>query len=250
VKLAVCVKRVPDSEARIKVGADGKSIDGTGVKFVLNPYDEYAVEEALKLKEAAGSGEVVVVCVGAEAAQETIRTALAMGADRGVLLMSDTLPLDPLPVATALAAELKDGGYDLVLFGKMAIDDSSQAVGTMVAELLELPSVSAVAHLDIADGKGVAEREIEGGIEVVEFALPAVVTADKGLNEPRYPALRGIMMAKKKPLDVKEAGLDAGGLEVLSLDYPPERQAGRIVGEGAEAVSALIDALKNEAKVL
>ena len=249
-KLAVCVKRVPDSEARIKIGADSKSIDGTGVKFVLNPYDEYAVEEALKLKEAAGSGEVVVISVGADAAQETIRTALAMGADRGVLLKSDTLPLDPLPVAQSLAAELKDGGYDVVLFGKMAIDDSSQAVGTMVAELLELPCVSAVAHLEIADGKGTAEREIEGGVEVVEFALPAVVTADKGLNEPRYPALRGIMMAKKKPLEVKDAGLDSGGLEVMSLDYPPERQAGRIVGEGADAVPALIDALKNEAKVL
>ena len=249
-KLAVCVKRVPDSEARIKIGADSKSIDGTGVKFVLNPYDEYAVEEALKLKEAAGSGEVVVISVGADAAQETIRTALAMGADRGVLLKSDTLPLDPHPVAQSLAAELKDGGYDVVLFGKMAIDDSSQAVGTMVAELLELPCVSAVAHLEIADAKGTAEREIEGGVEVVEFALPAVVTADKGLNEPRYPALRGIMMAKKKPLEVKDAGLDSGGLEVMSLDYPPERQTGRIVGEGADAVPALIDALKNEAKVL
>ncbi len=249
-KLAVCVKRVPDSEARIKIGADGKSIDGTGVKFVLNPYDEYAVEEALKLRETSGSGEVVVISVGADVAQETIRTALAMGADRGVLLKSDTLPLDPLPVAQALAGELRDGEYDLVLFGKMAIDDSSQAVGTMVAELLELPCVSAVAQLEIADGKGKAEREIEGGVEVVEFALPAVVTADKGLNEPRYPALRGIMMAKKKPLEVKDAGLEAGGLEVMSLAYPPERQAGRIVGEGAEAVPALIDALKNEAKVL
>jgi electron transfer flavoprotein beta subunit len=250
VKLAVCVKRVPDSEARIKIGADGSAIDGSGIKFVLNPYDEYAVEEALKLKEAAGAGEVVVISVGPDAAQETIRTALAMGADRGVLLRCETLPLDPLPVAKALAAELKDGGFDLILFGKMAIDDSSHAVGTMVAELLELPCVSAVAHLSVADGSGTAEREVEGGVEVVEFALPAVVTADKGLNEPRYPALRGIMMAKKKPLEVKDAGLEAGGLEVVSLSHPPERKAGRIVGEGAEAVPALIEALKNEAKVL
>jgi electron transfer flavoprotein beta subunit len=120
----------------------------------------------------------------------------------------------------------------------------------MVAELLGLPCVSAVAHLTIADGKGSGEREIEGGVEVVEFALPAVVTADKGLNEPRYPALRGIMMAKKKPLEVKDAGLGTGGLDVVSLAYPPERKAGRIVGEGADAVPALVDALKNEAKVL
>lgn len=249
-KLAVCVKRVPDSEARIRIGADGKGIDESGVKFVLNPYDEYAVEEALKLKEVAGSGEVVVLSVGPDAAQETIRTALAMGADRGVLLKTGSLPLDPLPVAQALAAELKDGGYDLVLFGKVAIDDSSHAIGVMVAELLGLPCVSAAARLVVADGKGTGEREIEGGVEVVEFALPAVVTADKGLNEPRYPALRGIMMAKKKPLEVKEAGLGAGGLEVVSLAYPPERKAGRIVGEGPDAVPALIEALKNEAKVL
>jgi electron transfer flavoprotein beta subunit len=244
------VKRVPDSEARIKLGGDGTSIDPAGVKFVLNPYDEYAVEEALKLKEAAGSGEVTVIAVGPDAAQETIRTGLAMGADRGVLLKAEALPLDPLPVAKALAAEVRDGAYDLVLFGKMAIDDSSHAVGAMVAELLDVPCVSAAAHLEIAGGKGRAEREIEGGVEVVEFQLPAVVTADKGLNEPRYPALRGIMMAKKKPLDVKDVTLDAGGLEVMTLSYPPDRKEGRIVGEGADAVPALIDALKNEAKVL
>ncbi len=249
-KIAVCVKRVPDSEARIKIGADAKSIDESGVKFVLNPYEEYAVEEALKLKEAVGSGEVVAISVGSEVSQETIRTALAMGADRGVLLKSDAVPLDPLPVAQALAAELKDGEYDLIVFGKVATDDYSHGVGVMVAELLGLPCVSAIVALEIADGKGKAEREIEGGVEVVEFSLPAVITAEKGLNEPRYPALRGIMMAKKKPLDVKDVSLDAGGIEVVGLAYPPERQAGRIVGEGADAVPALVDALRSEAKVL
>ncbi len=249
-KIAVCVKRAPDSEARIKVGADKKSIDEGGVKFALNPYDEYGVEEALKLKEAAGDGEVVVVSVGPDAAQETIRTALAMGADRGVLLKTDAVGPDPLPVAKALAAELKDGGYDLILFGKLAIDDYNHAVGVMVAELLELPCASAVTVLELADGKGRAEREVEGGVEVLEFGLPAVVTADKGLNEPRYPALRGIMLAKKKPLEVKDVTLDAGGVEVVELVPPPERQEGRIVGEGADAVPALVDALRTEAKVL
>ncbi len=249
-KLAVCIKRVPDTETRIKIAADGKSIEESGVKFVLNPYDEYAVEEALKLKEQAGGGEVVAVSLGGDASQETIRTALAMGADRGVLLKTDARPLDPLAPAQALAAELKGGGYDLILFGKLAIDDYSQAVGTMVAELLDLPSVSSVAHLEIAQGKGTAEREIEGGVEVVEFTLPAVLTTDKGLNEPRYPALRGIMMAKKKPLEVKDVQLDGGGIEVLELALPPERSGGRIVGEGPNAVPALIDALHNEAKVL
>jgi electron transfer flavoprotein beta subunit len=250
VKIAVCVKRVPDTEARIKIAADGRSIDEAGVKFVLNPYDEFAVEEALKLKEAAGAGEVVVVSVGGETSQETIRTALAMGADRGVLLKADRLPLDPLPVANALADELKAGGYDLVLFGKFAADDYSYATGAIVAELLGMASVTAVSHLRIAEGKGTAEREIEGGVEVVEFTLPAVLTAEKGLNEPRYPALKGIMAAKKKPLDVKPVVLAEPGLEVLQLAYPPERKEGRIVGEGPDGVPALIEALRTEAKVL
>ncbi len=249
-KLAVCIKRTPDTETRIKIAGDGKRIDEAGVKFVLNTYDEYAVEEALQLKERAGSGEVVVVTAGTEASQETIRTALAMGADRGVLLKVDGASIDPLPVAKALADELRGGEYDVVLFGKLAIDDYSHATGPMVAELLGIPCVSAIAKLEIADGKGTAEREIEGGVEVVEFSLPAVVTADKGLNEPRYPALRGIMMAKKKPLEIKDVALSDGGLEIVELALPPERQAGRIVGEGADAVPALIDALRNEAKVL
>jgi len=250
VKIAVCIKRVPDTEARVKIAANGAAIDESGVKFILNPYDEFAVEEALRLKEKMGGGEVVVVTVGGDVSQETIRTALAMGADRGVLLKVDAMPLDPVPVARALADELRGGGFDLILCGKQAVDDSSHAVGLMVAELLELPAVGAVAKLEIADGKGVAEREIEGGVEVVEFTLPAVVTADKGLNEPRYPALKGIMAAKKKPLDTKPITLAAPGLEFAALAYPPERQAGRIVGEGAEAVPALIEALRTEAKVL
>lgn len=249
-KIAVCIKRVPDSETRVKIAADGKSLDEAGVKFVLNPYDEFAVEEALRRREQAGAGEVVIVSLGPAAAQETIRTALAMGADRGVLLQADTIPADGLEVARTLAAELKDGGYDLILFGKMAIDDYNHQVGPMVAELLGLPCVTAVAHLDLEDGRGVAEREIEGAIEVVEFPLPAVLTADKGLNEPRYPALKGIMAAKKKPLDVKPAALGAGALDVTAMLPPPERKEGRIVGEGAAAVPELVRLLREEAKVL
>jgi electron transfer flavoprotein beta subunit len=249
VKIAVCIKRVPDTETRIKIGADGRSIDESGVKFVLNPFDEYAVEEALKLKEQSG-GEVVVVCLGTEASQETIRTALAMGADSGVLLKTGTLPLDPLVVARALAAELEQGAFDMILFGKLAIDDYGQAVGTMVAELLGLPSVSAIIRLEVTDNRATAQREVEGALEVVDFSLPAVVTAEKGLNEPRYPALRGIMLAKKKPLEIKEIELDQGGMEVVELALPPERKSGRIVGEGPDAVPALVDALRNEAKVI
>jgi len=249
-KIAVCIKRVPDSETRVKIASNGKSLDEPGVKFVLNPYDEFAVEEALQRKETAGAGEVAVVCLGPAAAQETIRTALAMGADRGVLLQTDVVPADGYVTAQALAAELKGGGWDLILFGKMAIDDYNQQVGPMVAELLGLPCVTAVAHLEIDGSKGVAEREIEGGIEVVEFPLPAVITADKGLNEPRYPALKGIMAAKKKPLEVKPVQLGAGAIEVVALTPPPERKEGKIVGEGPGAVPELVRLLREEAKVL
>ena len=249
-KIAVFLKRVPDTESRIKIAADGKSIDEGGVKFVLNPYDEYAIEEALQLKEKAGNGEVVAIALGSSASQETIRTALAMGADRGVLLETNAVSVDPLPVAKIIAAELTGGEYDLILFGKVAIDDYNHAVGTIVAELLGIPSVSAIGHLQIEGNSGTAEREIEGGLEVVEFSLPAVLTADKGLNEPRYPALRGIMMAKKKPLEVKNVELDDGGLRVVGLSLPPARPAGRIVGEGAAAVPALVEALHTEAKVI
>jgi electron transfer flavoprotein beta subunit len=248
-KIAVCLKRVPDTTSKIVIGPDGKSIDENGIKFVPNPYDEYAVEEALKLKEAAGTGEVVVLSLGTDATQETLRTALAMGADRAVLLQSQGSP-DGLQVARALAAELKSGGYDLILFGKLAVDDYNHQVGAMVGELLGLPTITAVAHLGISGGAVHAEREIEGGIESASCSLPAVLTCDKGLNTPRLPSLKGIMAAKKKPLEVKPVTLDAGTLAPLGLSLPPERKAGRIVGEGADAVPELVRLLREEAKVI
>jgi electron transfer flavoprotein beta subunit len=250
VKIAVCNKRVPDTETRIRIAADGVSIDEAGVKFILNPYDEYAVEEALQRREKAGAGEVVIVTLGGESAQETIRTALAMGADRGILLTAPAIPADGLPTAKALAAELKGGGYDLILFGKMAVDDYNHQVGPMVAELLDVPCASAVVKLQIEGGKAVAEREVEGGIEVVECALPAVFTADKGLNTPRYPALKGIMAAKKKPIEVKPAAIGPVQVRVKSLGSPPERKEGRIVGEGPGAVAELVRLLRQEARVI
>jgi electron transfer flavoprotein beta subunit len=251
-KIAVCIKRVPDSETRVKIASDGKSLDESGVKFVMNPYDEFAVEEALRRKEEAGAGEVAVICLGPAAAQETIRTALAMGADRGVLLQADKIPTDPFEVARITAAELKGASWDLILFGRMAIDDYNHQVGSLTAELLGLPCVTAISHLEIEGNKGVAEREIEGAIEVVEFPLPAVLTTDKGLNDPRYPALKGIMAAKKKPLDVKpvQVSTGEGTLEVLALSPPPERKEGKIVGEGVGAVTELVRLLREEAKVL
>src|SRR6266702_2291353 len=173
-RIAVCITRVPDSETRVKIEADGKTLDDAGVKFVVNPYDEFALEEALRRKEQGGSGggEVVVFSLGPPAAQETVRTALAMGADRGVLLQVDRIPPDGWPVAQALAAALRDGGYDLILFGKLAIDDYNHQVGPMVAELLGLACVTAIARLDLADGRGTAEREAVGGLDVVALTAP------------------------------------------------------------------------------
>ena len=173
-----------------------------------------------------------------------------MGADRGILLQSDGIPADPFEVARIIAAELKSTSWDLLLFGRMAIDDYNHQVGALTAELLGLPCVTAISHLEIEGTKGVAEREIEGGIEVVEFPLPAVLTADKGLNEPRYPALKGIMAAKKKPLEVKPVQASAGTFEVVALSPPPDRKEGKIVGEGVGAVGELVRLLREEAKVL
>jgi electron transfer flavoprotein beta subunit len=246
VKIAVCLKRVPDTVAKIVPGADRKSIDEAGLKFVLNPYDEFAVEEALARKEKAGAGETVAYAVGTDASQETLRTALAMGIDRAVLLQSPGAA-DGFALAKALADELRAGAFDLILFGKLAVDDYNQQVGPMVAELLGLPCVTSVARLDIADAAVTAEREIEGAVEVVECRLPAVITCDKGLNNPRLPALKGIMAAKKKPLEVKPAAVGSGSVEVVGLELPKERQAGRIVGEGPDAVAELV---RTEAKVL
>lgn len=249
-KIAVCVKRVPDTETRITIAPSKTAIVETGVKFILNPYDEFAVEAALQLKATGTPGEVVVISLGTDAVQETLRYALAMGADRAVHLKTDGQPIDTVSVAQALAAELKDEKFDLILMGKMAIDDYNHAMGPALAELLDLPCVSAVTSLTITGAKATAEREVEGGVEVVTLPLPAVVTADKGLNKPRLPTLPGIMQSKKKPLAIKPAALGPTHIVVRTLTPPPERPAGRIVGEGAAAVPELVRLLQNEAKVL
>ena len=249
-KIIVCIKRVPVMDVRFRIGADGKSIDETGLKYDVNDFDLWAVEAALRLKETTGQGEVVVVSLGSDAVQEQIRKALSMGADRGVQLKADKLGVDALAIARALATELKSGGWDLILFGKVAIDTADQAVGPMVAELLGLPCVSAISSLEISSGRGTAKRELEGASEIVEFPLPAVLTIDEGLNKERLPSLKGIMAAKKKPLEVKPAQIDGAMVSVVRMELPAERAAGRIIGEGAAAVPELVRLLQTEAKVL
>ena len=248
-KIAVCLRRTPDTTAKIVIAAGGASIDETGVKFVPNPYDEYAIEAAIALKEKVGAGETVVVALGVDSVQETLRTALAMGIDRAVHLQGNA-SADGLENARVLADHVRGGGYDLVLFGKLAVDDYGQQTGAMVAELLELPCATAITMLEIADGCATVEREVEGGVEQATCALPAVFTCDKGLNNPRLPSLKGIMAAKKKPFDIAPVTVAAGAVTVASLVLPPERAAGRIVGEGAAAVPALMQLLVSDAKVI
>jgi len=250
VKIAVCIKRTPDSETRFRIGAGGSTIDDAGVKFDMDDFASYAAEVGLQLKEKAGSGEVAVFAVGPDTVQETLRKAMSMGADRAVQLKTDSVPFDGLAVAKALAAELKGGAFDLVLFGKHAFDTSAGVVGTATAELLNVACVTAASKLEIANWKGTARRELEGAAELVEFALPAVVTIDEGIARPRYPSLKGIMAAKKKPLESKPAQLGQPRVTVKGMSLPADRPPGRIVGEGAGAVQELVKLLQNEAKVL
>ena len=217
--------------------------------WILNPYDEFAIEQALRIKEKAGAGEVVVVSVGGPGVPATLRNALAMGADRAIHLKSESAA-DALQVARALAAAIRGLEARIVWFGRQAVDDDQAAVGPMVAELLGMPCVTSIASFELAGETATVERDIEGGREVVEVALPAAFTADKGLNEPRYASLKGIMAAKKKPIDEQPAERGAPGLTVTALELPPPRAAGRIVGQGAAAVPELLRALREEAKVL
>lgn len=247
-KIAVCVSHVPDTAAKINISGDGKGIDQTGVTYVVNPYDEFAIEEALKTKEKFG-GETVVISLGGEANKETLRKALAMGIDNAVLLKDESYR-DSLSVAKALAEEIKSQNAELVFFGKQSVDFDNSVVGQITAELLAYKCISVVVDFKMDGEKITAEREIEGGKEVVETSLPAVITAQKGLNEPRYASLKGIMSAKKKVIEEKPAHTANNFLEVVSMKRPAPKQAGKIVGTDASAVPELIRLLHQEAKVI
>ena len=245
----VCVKRVPDTETRIKIGDGGAAIDPTGVKYILSPYDEFAVEAALRTIEAAGEGEVTLVALGDDASQETLRAGLAMGADKALLLQAEA-GHDGLATAKGLAAELEGADAPLILFGIKAADGDQQQVGAMVGTLMGRPTVTGVTSFEVQDGKVVCHREVEGGVEVVEAELPAVVTVTKGTFEPRYASLKGIMAAKRKPLETKEAAAAPARVTVSRLSEPPARAEGKIVGEGPDAVPELVRLLREEANAL
>ena len=249
--LAVCLKRVPDSTAKIKIAADGKSIDPQGVEFAISPYDEIAIELALRLKVKAG-GEVIGVSVDPDGNDVAMRKALAIGIDKGVKVKGG-VGFDIFATAQILAGVLKDRKFDVIFFGKQAIDDDAFQVPTMVAHLLGLPRVNLCTSFEIDGAKAKCKRQIEGGEETIEVSLPCVISVSKGVNgihDKRYPSMKGIMAAKSKPIEAVAAGAFEPTLELVKLELPPERPAGRIVGKGVEAVPELVRLLKEEAKVL
>jgi len=247
-KIAVCISHVPDTASKINIAADGKSIDSTGVTYVINPYDEFAIEEALKTKEKLG-GETVAICLGEDAAKDTLRKALAMGIDNAVLLKGG-INRDSFSVSKALADEIKIQDAKIVFFGKQSVDYDNSIVGQLTAEFLGFNSVSVVVGLEINGENVKAEREIEGGKEIVETSLPVVITAQKGLNEPRYASLKGIMAAKKKIIEEKEAILIPSFTEIIQMKKPASKQPGRIIGSDSSAVPELVRLLREEAKVI
>lgn len=247
-KILVALKQVPDTETKIKVAADGKSMDLADVKWITGPYDEYALEEAIRMKEAGG-GEVVAVSFGGESVRDVLRNALALGADSAVMLKGQPAE-DPLAVARTLASYAEGKGFDLVLLGNKGIGGDNCSVGPMVAEILGWGQANVVVKFETKDGRFRAEREVEGGLEVVEGPLPAVITAQKGLNEPRYASLKGIMAAKKKSIEEIETTAPAGTVALAALNLPPARPDGRrIEGEPASQAQELLSLLKDEAKV-
>ncbi|OUI98043.1 electron transfer flavoprotein subunit beta/FixA family protein [Acetobacter sp. DsW_54] len=248
-KILVPVKRVVDYNIKPRVKADGSGVETAGVKMSMNPFDEIAVEEAVRLREKGAASEVVVVSIGVQQAQDTLRTAMAMGADRAILVLTDESP-EPLAVAKVLKTLVEKEGPSLVVLGKQAIDDDMNATGQMLAGLLGWGQGTFASKVDVVDGRVNVSREIDGGTEQVSLTLPAIITADLRLNEPRYASLPNIMKAKKKPLETIPAadlGVDmAPRLTVVSVAEPAERQAGIKVGSATE----LVEKLRNEAKVI
>jgi electron transfer flavoprotein beta subunit len=257
-KIAVCVKAVPDTESRISVAGDKQNIEFTGIKFITSPYDENAVEEAIRLKEKHG-GETVAFSLGGDEATDVLRDTMARGVDSAVHLKdADFANADPLMTAKALAAAIKDGGFDLILCGQQGVGGDNNQVPSMLAELLDLPQATVVVKLEIDGDKFKAEREIEGAHEFVEGSLPAVVSAQKGLNEPRYPSIKGVMAARRKEIVVKDAAalnikdkIATRKVRLKEMSLPPERPSGkRIEGDSDAQAKTLVQLLRQEAQVI
>lgn len=247
--IAVCLKQTPDTTTRVKIADDGASIVEDDIQWIINPHDEAAIEAAVRLTEQHG-GEVTILSLGPARVEEAIRAALAMGAHKAVRLDSPSIPVDPGATARALVEVLQEDTYDLIFTGQQAIDDDHAQMPQRLAQAMNLPCVTAVEELHVEDGQGRGQRVLEGIREDVSFRLPAVVGVNRRLVEPRYPSFRGIMQAKKKPVEVRAVALAADHLVVERLSYPPEKTAGRIFTDGVAAVPEVVRLLREEAKVI
>jgi electron transfer flavoprotein beta subunit len=249
-KIIVCVSHVPDTTTKINLASDGKNIDPVGVKFILNPYDEFAVEEALKLREK-NSGEVIAISVGNDSAKEAIRQALAMGADKGILVKGEKS--DSFSVAEMLANAIKPLAADIILLGKQSIDFDGMEIAPMLSELLDLPAAAVVVGLTIEGANVTAEKEVEGGKEMITLTMPCIISAQKGLNDPRYPSLPNIMKAKSKPIEEIAGTTSTPRTLVIKMDKPEKKRMGKIIKSDANAQNAaaeLVKMLHEEAKVI
>jgi len=259
VNSVVCISQVPDTEARIKIGADSRRLDETSLKFIVSPYDEYALEAAIRLKEAKG-GEVTVIGFGPDRVQQALRECLARGATKAIHVKGEAGDADSLGIAKVLAAAIRAIPHDLVFLGKQGVGTDNSLVGPMLAELLGIPHVNVVTHLEVGDDKLTAHREIEGAEEIIEASLPALLTAQKGLNEPRYASLKGIMGAKKIAIETKsvadlglaDAEIFGKRVRVLSLELPPEKAGGKKIdgGDPQAAAKEILRYIREEAKAL
>ena len=246
--ILVCISRVPDTTTRVLVGADGKTIDPQGVKYIVNPYDEFALEEGLRLKEKNG-GTVTAISIGSETAKEQLRTALAMGADKAVLIKTDK-EFDSYFVANNIAIYAKEINPDIIFLGKQSIDYDSLQVPAMLGELLNIGCVSVVSKLTFEGTKVLAEKEIEGGKEIVETSLPCIISAQKGLNDPRYPKLPDIMKAKSKPIEDRNPVETEARIEVTKIEIPSKKRAGIVKGSEESDLNEIVRLLHEEAKVI
>ena len=246
--ILVCISQVPDTTAKIQVSGDGKSIEKTGVKFILNPYDEFAIEEGLRLRERFG-GTVTALTIGPETSKEILRTALAMGVDKAGIVKTDDI-LDSYNVAENIAGYAKSISPDLVIFGRQSIDFDSSGMAPMVAEMLDLPSISVVSSWNIENNAITAERDIEGGKEVLTCSVPCVISAQKGLNDPRYPKLPDIMKAKSKPIEEIASCHGTALVSLTSMALPSSKRVGMIVGDSEAEIASVVTALHEQAKVI
>ena len=250
-KIVICVKQVPDTATKIKISENNKTIEQTSIKYEINPYDEYAIEEALRLKEDDPNATITVISLGPERVKQSLTKALAIGADNAIHLKTNEDIKNPLVIAKILASEIKKRSYDLILFGKKSVDQDNNQIGIMIGEINQISCISNCTQFKLNNNTITAHREIEGAIQVFESKLPIIITQEKGKNELRYPSLRNLMTAKKKTIEsINIVEQIDDNVELIKLEYPPTRKEGKIIGEGKEAVSELVRILREEIKII